>query len=262
MQHTRCAVSRLLVLGLLLLSLGGLSLSGCTKKEQPQTPEDYLRLGDQALGQKREGQARKYYEQLLEQYPDSDLKAQAQFKIADALYREKNYLEARFEYQKFLELYPLSPLASRAQFQIGMCSLQRVQTFDRAQLQTKEALAAFRLFRSKYPQDPLLAEAEGHIQFLRQRLAEHEFAVARFYYRKKAYHAVIGRLLNLIQVYPDTPDIDAALYMLADSYREEENYHKAQGVLQLLIERFPTSKYVAQARTQLRELPQTGITLQ
>jgi len=33
-------------------------------------------------------------------------------------------------------------------------------------------------------------------------------------------------------------------------------------VLQLLIERFPTSKYVAQARIQLRELPQTGITLQ
>jgi outer membrane protein assembly factor BamD len=143
-----------------------------------------------------------------------------------------------------------------------MCSLQRVQTFDRAQLQTKEALAAFRLFRSKYPQDQLLAEAEEHIQFLRHRLVEHEFAVARFYYRKKAYQAAIGRLLNLIQVYPDTPDIDAALYMLADSYREEENYRKAQGVLQLLIERFPTSKYVAQARTQLRELPQTGITLQ
>ena len=104
MPHTRCAVSRLLVLGLLLLSMGGLSLSGCAKKEKPQTPEDYLRLGDQALSQKREGEARKYYEQLLEQYPDSDLKAQAQFKIADALYREKNYLEARFEYQKFLEL--------------------------------------------------------------------------------------------------------------------------------------------------------------
>src|SRR5262245_19642297 len=259
MQHTRCAVSRLLVLGLLLLSVGGLSFSGCAKKEQPQTPEDYLRLGDQALGQKREGQARKYYEQLLEQYPDSDLKAQAQLKIADALYREKNYLEARFEYQKFLELYPLSSLASRAQFQIAMCSLNRVQTFDRAQQQTQEALAAFRQFRSKYPQDALLAEAEGHIQFLRQRLAEHEFAVARFYYKKKAYHAAIGRFLNLIQVYPETPDIDTALYMLADSYREEENYRKAQSMLQLLIERFPTSNHVAQARSQLRVLPQTCI---
>jgi len=261
-QQTGCAVPRLLMIGLLLISLSGFSLSGCAKKETPQTPEDYLRLGDEALGQKREGQARRYYEQFLEQYPDSDLKAQAQFKIADALYGEKNYLEARFEYQKFLELYPLSSLASRAQFQIAMCSLRRVQTFDRAQQQTQEALAAFRQFRSRYPQDPLLAEAEGHIQFLRQRLAEHEFAVARFYYKKKAYHAAIGRFLNLIQVYPETPDIDTALYMLAESYREEENYRKAQGMLQLLIERFPTSKYVTQARNQLRILPQTGITLQ
>jgi outer membrane protein assembly factor BamD len=255
--------SRLLIVGALLLVTWGLLCTGCSaKKEAPKTPEEYLRLGDQELSGKRETKARKYYEQLLEQHPDSDLKAQAQFRIAEALYRERTYLEARFEYQKFLELYPLHPLASRAQFQLGMCSLQTVQTFDRAQRHTKEALQAFRLFRSKYPQDPLIAAAEEHVHFLRQRLAAHEFAVARFYYRKKAYHAAIGRFLNLIQVYPEMPDIDAALYMLADSYREEENYVKAQGVLQLLMERFPTSKYVAQARTQLRTLPQTGIILQ
>jgi outer membrane protein assembly factor BamD len=242
--------------------VGGLLGGGCTKKEQPQTPEDYLRLGDQALGSKRETQARRYYEQLLEQHPDSDLKAQAQFKIADALYRERNYLEARFEYQKFLELYPLHPLASRAQFQLGMCSLQTVQTFDRAQQHTREALQAFRLFRSKYPQDLLVAQAEEHIQALRRRLAAHEFAVARFYYRKGAHQATIGRLLNLIQVYPDTAGIDEALYMLADSYRGEENYVKAHSMLQLLVERFPASPYLARARAQLRTLPQTGITVQ
>src|SRR5437867_944445 len=150
-------MSRLLIICLLLLITCELCLSGCAAKEKPQTPEDYLRLGDQELGQKRDAQARKYYTQLIEQYPDSDLKAQA----------------------------------------------------------------------------------EEHIKFLRQRLAEHEFAVGRFYYRKGAYHAAIGRFLNLIQVYPDTPDIDAALYMLADSYHAEENYVKAHGVLQLLMERFP-----------------------
>ena len=126
-------MSRLLTAGALLLITWGLLCGGCAgKKEPPKTPEEYLRLGDQELGGKHETKARKYYEQLLEQYPDSDLKAQAQFKIAEALYREHNYLEARFEYQKFLELYPLHPLASRAQFQLGMCSLQTVQTFDRA----------------------------------------------------------------------------------------------------------------------------------
>ena len=86
--------------------------------------------------------------------------------------------------------------------------------------------------------------------------------VARFYYKKGAYHAAIGRLLNLIQVYPDLPELDAALYMLADSYRAEENYVKAQRVLRLLIEQFPTSKYLARARAALNKFPETGITLQ
>ena len=239
-----------------------LFLGACAAKEQPKTPEDFLRLGNQALGKSNDAQARKYYQQLLEQYPDSELKAQAQFNIAEALYGEKNYLEARFEYQKFLEIYPLSPLASRAQFQLGMCSLQTVQTFDRTQRHTREVLYACRLFRSKYPQDRLVAQAEAHIQALRQRLAAHEFAIARFYYRKGAYHAAIGRILNFIQVYPDVPEIDEAFFMLADSYRAEENYVKARGVFQFLMERFPTSAYVQRARSQLQALPQTGIPIQ
>jgi outer membrane protein assembly factor BamD len=236
--------------------------SGCAPKEQPKTPEEYLQLGNRQLSRKHAQQARQYYQQLLEKFPDSAQKVLAQFNIAESLYREGNYLEARFEYQKFLELYPTHPLASRAQFQLGMCSFQEVQRFDRDQRKTREALRAFRRFRRQYPQDPLLPEVEARILSLRARLARHEFAVARFYYRKGAYHAAIGRLLNLIQVYPNTPDLDAALYMLADSYRREENYVKAWRVLRLLVDHFPTSRYISRARAQLRKLPETGITIQ
>lgn len=237
-------------------------LSGCAQRKQPQTAAEYLKMGDQQLGRQRERQAREYYQQLLEQFPDSQQKPLAQFNIAESLYREKNYLEARFEYQKFFELYPTHPLASRAQFQLGMCNLQEVQRVDRDQRNTHNALRAFRLFRRQYPQDPLMPEAENHIRFLRGQLAQYEFNVARFYYRKGAYHAAIGRLLNLIQVYPNMPAIDAALFMLADSYRNEENYIKAQRVLRLLIDHFPTSAHVDRARSRLRKLPTTGIALQ
>src|SRR6266702_1623463 len=106
MQHTRCAVSRLLVLGLLLFSMSGLSLSGCATKEKPQTPEDYLRLGDQALGQKREGQARKYYEQLLEQYPDSDLKAQANLRLPMPCIARRTILRRASNTRNFLSCIP------------------------------------------------------------------------------------------------------------------------------------------------------------
>ena len=237
-------------------------VGGCAPKKQPQTAKEYLKMGNQQLSRRRERQARAYYQQLLEQFPNSEQKSLAQFNIAESLYREKNYLEARFEYQKFLELYPTHPLASRAQFQLGMCSLQEVRHVDRDQRNTRKALRAFRLFRRQYPQDPLMPKAEAHIRFLRAHLAQHEFNVARFYYRKGAYHAAIGRLLNLIQVYPNMPTIDAALFMLADSYRSEENYIKAQRVLRLLIDHFPSSAYRGRARAQLSKLPTTGIALQ
>ena len=131
--------------------------------------------------------------------------------------------------------------------------------FDRDQKVTVEALRAFRVFRRNYPQDTLLQEAEAQILTLRQRLAQHEFDVARFYYRKEAYQAAIRRLLNLIQVYPDMSDLDYALFMLATSYRQEENYVKAARVFRTLIERFSDSAYLSRAAARLRDLPDTGI---
>ena len=239
--------------------LCAVALLGCASKENTLTAEEILRSGDTQLGRQRGNKARGFYQQLLEEYPENRYKAEVQFKIAESLYSDKSYLEARFEYEKFLELYPQHPLAAQAQFQIGMCHAQEVSPFDRDQKVTLNALRAFRLFRQKYPQETLLQEAEAQITSLRQRLAEHEFDVARFYYRKEAYQAAIRRLLNLIQVYPDMADTDVAFYMLADSYRREENYVKAARVFRNLVDRFPTSAYASRSAARLRSLPDTGI---
>ena len=239
--------------------LCGFALTGCASKKKTLTAEEMLRSGDTQLGRQRGDKARGHYQQLLEQYPENRYKAEVQFKIAESLYSEKSYLEARFEYEKFLELYPQHTLAAQAQFQVGMCHVRELNPFDRDQKVTVDALRAFRLFRQKYPQDTLLQEAEAQILFLRQRLAEHEFDVAQFYYRKEAYQAAIRRLLNLIQVYPDMSDMDVAFYLLADSYRREENYVKAARVFRTLVDRFPTSAYASRATARLHGLPDTGI---
>jgi len=259
---SRRRVKPLFALYVLFFLLGAWILGGCSKTERPVTAEEYLRQADVYLKQHREQRAREYYQELLEKFPDSDHRAMAQLHIADSLYEEKSYIEARFEYQKFLDLYPAHPFASQAQFQIAMCSMQQVSSYDRDQGQTEEALRAFRQLRRTYPQDPLVPQAEAHIRTLRQQLATHEMAIARFYYKKRANHAAIGRLLNLIQSYPETQDLDAALYMLGECYLAEENFIKAQRVFRTLVDRFPASHYVSQARSQLRQLPNTGIILQ
>ncbi len=237
-------------------------LSGCAKSQRALTADEYLRLGDSQSSRNRQQKAREYYQELLEQFPESHHRAVAQFNIAESLYREKEYLEARFEYEKFLELHPAHALAGHAQYRIGLCHVQQIRRHDRDQQHTQEALRAFRLLRRKHPQNPLVPEAVDHIRRLRQHLADHEMSVARFYYHKRAYHAAIGRLLNLVQVYPQSPNLDEALFLLGASYRAEENFVKAQQVFRTLVDRFPTSSYISRSRAQLRRLPDTGIVLQ
>jgi outer membrane protein assembly factor BamD len=238
------------------------AMSGCAKSKRALSAEEYMRLGEAQSSRNRQQKAREYYQELLANYPESYHRAVAQFNIAESLYSEKEYLEARFEYEKFLELHPAHGLAGNAQYQIGMCHAQQTQTHDRDQQHTLGALDAFRTFRRQYPQHPLSLDAEAHIRRLRQQLATHELSVARFYYQKRAYHAAIGRLLNLTQAYPQAPDLDEALFLLAASYRAEENFAKAAQVFRTLVDRFPTSSYISRARAQLRRLPNTGIILQ
>ena len=247
---------------ILLLCSVWAALGGCGKSKRALTADEYLRLGEAQSSRNRQQKAREYYQELLANFPESHHRAVAQFNIAESLYNEKEYLEARFEYQKFLELHPAHGLAGQAQYQIGMCHAQQTQRYDRDQQHTLGALEAFRAFRRQYPQHPLSLEAEDHIRRLRWQLAAHELSVARFYYHKRAYHAAIGRLLNLAQAYPQAPGLDEALFLLAASYRAEENFAKAAQVFRTLVDRFPNSSYISRARAQLRRLPNTGIALQ
>ncbi len=236
-------------------------LSACAKSQSGLTAEEYLRLGDTQSSRNRQQKAREHYQELLANFPESHHRAVAQFNIAETLYNEKEYLEARFEYEKFLELHPAHGLAGQAQYQIGLCHVQQMRRYDRDQQHTRAALEAFRTMQRQHPQHALIPDAEDHIRRLRRRLAAHEMSVARFYYNKRAYHAAIGRLLNLIQVYPQAPNLDEALFLLGASYRAEENYVKAQHVFRTLVDRFPTSSYISRSRAQLRRLPDTGIVL-
>ncbi len=262
MRYLNMPLQRCYILYVLALCGIWACLSGCAKSPSGLTADEYLRLGETQSGRNRQQKARQYYQELLDKFPESHHRAVAQFNIAETLYREKEYLEARFEYEKFLELHPAHGLAGRAQYQIGLCHIQQMRRYDRDQQHTRAALQAFRTMRRQYPQDSLIPDTEDHIRRLRRRLAAHEISVARFYYQKRAYHAAIGRLLNLVQVYPQDPYLDEALFLLGVSYREEENFVKAHQVLRTLVDRFPTSRYISRARAQLRQLPDTGIVLQ
>ncbi len=243
------------------LCLVTLMASGCGyfhKEPTPTDPSALLSFGREKLAEKRFSKAKEQFERLLETTSDNELRLQALINLADTFYKNGEYEEARFQYRKFLELYPVNPLAPRAQFQLAMCSFAEIKTPDRDQAITLEAIRQFERFLQSYPDHPLASEAEQRHAFCINRLAEHDLEVADFYYKRGKYHSAINRLSALLDRYPDFTQNDKALYLLGQSYKQEESREKARAAFARLVNEHPDSGYASSAKRTLRKWRRKG----
>jgi len=200
---------------LLLLAL----LAGCAK-EPPFDPVEKFKDAEEKMQKFKYEEARKAYQEIQEKAPDRSYDADIMLRIADTYYGEEKYSEALVEYQAFINFHPVHRDASYAQYQVGMCSYQELTTIDRDPAITRSALREFQNLLAKYPASPYEEEAKKYIAICKDRLAEYELYVGRFYYKKEAFPAAVGRLEKLMKEYPGYPVEKDALYYTGLSYQE------------------------------------------
>ncbi|HET6568665.1 MAG TPA: tetratricopeptide repeat protein [Rhodothermales bacterium] len=97
------------------------------------------------------------FQQLLQQYPQSQWAEEAQYKIGSLYFQTQQYDQAIAEYQKLIDTWPRDPLAARAQYSIGD-ALYNAGRLD-------EAVTAYRAVLDDYPKSPFTGEAASSIQF-------------------------------------------------------------------------------------------------
>jgi len=68
--------------------------------------EELYNKAKQAFDQGNIVQARRGFEEVIQQYPNSTSAGSAQFWIGETFYREKAYEKSILEYQKVIEKYP------------------------------------------------------------------------------------------------------------------------------------------------------------
>ncbi|QJA05472.1 outer membrane protein assembly factor BamD [Thermosulfurimonas marina] len=236
---------RLLIFGILLLfflpacgprekGTGGL-LSWFAKKPQPA--EAKLReLVERAQRHFERGYyelAEKDFEEIRDRYPDSPYALWAELKLADCKFFAGKYLEAVVLYQEFEKLHPTNEAVPYVIFQIGTCYYRLMLSPDRDQTNTRKAIEAYERLIKTYPDAPYVYEARRRIARARERLAEHELYVARFYYRTGGYRAAYYRLLYLLDNYPETRAAAKARRLVYTYYRkaQEETRALAEGRL-------------------------------
>ena len=192
----------------LLVLLLPLIFSGCSyfnifKKHEIAKASPEV-LYSQASAEYKKGHYKKAQEAFLrlkEEYPLHELAILAEMGIADSLYSDKEYAGAETSYSDFISLHPVNENVPYALYQLGMCHYNDIGNIDRDQTETIKAKKEWEKLVARYPESKFSFVAEKLIRECKQKLAEQEFYVGRFYFRQKKYQAALSRFEKVAHDY-------------------------------------------------------------
>jgi outer membrane protein assembly factor BamD len=176
--------------------------------------------------------------------------------LADSTYYlgdDLSLIEARSKYLDFVTLYSDHPKAPYAQFQAGMCSVKQIYSASRDQAQTQVAIDDFKEIDKRWPASAFARAGRQFIGKGQDGLAEHEFIIGSFYWKKKAYQAATARFSALLEKFPSYRQKDKVYYWLGRALMSAKSPAEARVWLDQVLNEYPRGKYAKMAKTLLAE---------
>jgi len=169
--------------------------------------------------------------ELLEaRFPFSEPAKQGQITLMYAYYKNRETESAIDQADQFIRENPTHPRVDYAYyirglvyFEGGASWIERAFKADMAKRPPQEARSSFQSFQTlvqQYPNSPYAADARQRMVYLRNRLADYELAVAKYYMTRGAYVGALNRARSLIETYDGAPAVTGALKVMEKAYRE------------------------------------------
>jgi outer membrane protein assembly factor BamD len=194
------------------------------------TPEQVYRDAREDLQNGNYSNAVARYELLEARYPFSDQAKQGQLDLMYAYYKNRAGESAVDQAEQFIRENPTHPRVDYAHyikglvyFEGGANWLERFFHADITKRPPQEARQSFQSFQTltqQYPKSPYYNDARQRMIYLRNRLAEYEIEVARYYMRRGAYVGAANRARGVIETYDGAPSTPEALKIAAEAYRK------------------------------------------
>ncbi len=241
-----------------LLCAAALALTGCAHKNPT-----YQYLGNSAayiyavghnhLADDDYNDAINAFESLNAQYPFSSYSQKGDLEIIYAYYIADEPAMALAAAERYLKLYPSSPNAAYAYYMLGVVDfnngrgfLQRYFPYEMAKHDAANYLNAYQNFKTvvtNYPQSRYAPDARRRMMFLVNTLANYQYLVGEYYYKRHAYVAALTRAQNVIKHYSTSPVVEQALELSIKSYNKLGLYRMAQTDYKVLKYNFPKNTF-------------------
>jgi outer membrane protein assembly factor BamD len=204
--------------------------------------------------------AREYFRQVVDNYPQSPVRPDAKLGVGDSFLGEKgaeSLVLAANEFREFLTFYPRHDRADYAQYKLAMSHFMQMRAPERDQTETVSALKEFQGFFDRYPSSTLTPEVRMKWREARDRLSRAEFRVGFHYFRVKWCPGAIPRFRGLLKEDPEFSGKDEVYFYLAECLaRTDKQTGKAEAIplLERLLTEYGQSEHAEDAKKRLEEL--------
>ena len=190
------------------------------------------------------------YQDIIDNYPYSDLRVDAELRIADAFYVQEEWEEALSYYLDFVDLHPEHEKVPTALMQAARSHAQQSGDHERDQSHTKQALEILDRVIARYPYAPEATDAEAMWKELRQKVGRHVMGIGDFYLDREEFQSAANRYRTVLNEYPGL-GLDAdALYKLGVCYQNMNLEDEAQRIFEVILDNYEGSE-VAEAAQDL-----------
>ncbi|WKE64947.1 outer membrane protein assembly factor BamD [Gallaecimonas kandeliae] len=246
----RC-LTLLLALG---LTLGGCASSSKEEKAMQNSPQKSFEQAQTALTQGNYKKATELLEGLDSRYPFGPYSHQVQLDMMYAYYKQGDYASAISTIDRFTKLNPQHTDLDYAYYMRGLNHMAMDSNFfqellwvdrtDKDPSSSRQAFEDFANLIKRFPNSKYAADASQRMVFLKNRLANYELAVARYYVKRKAWVAAANRAQTVVDNYEGTKAQEKALELLVDCYDKLGIDELKAHALAVLKENYPDSALV------------------
>jgi len=210
------------------------------------------------------GEAIKQLEALQSRFPFSEPARQAQLDLIYAYYKNREVDPAIDAADTFIRENPTNPRVDYAYYMKGLVYFERQANFlerwfhvdlsRRPPVNAKKSFEAFDDLVKKYPHSQYVADSRQRMIFLRNRLADFELYVARYYMRRGAYVGALNRAKFCIDNYDGAPAVQGSMQVLVEAYRKLNMVDLAQNAERVYADNYPGSVNDIQKKSWWRRI--------
>jgi len=171
-----------------------------------------------------------YFEKLQARFPYDKHSMQAQIEVIYTYYKWEEPESAIAAADRFIKQHPRHPKVDYVYYMRGLVHYNKGQTIfskiaptDPSARDPKAMREAFQYFSKlveRFPKSKYSADARQRMLYTRNKLAEHELHVARFYIGREAFVAAAKRTSYVIENFQKTPAVKLAVEMQIEIYEK------------------------------------------